>query len=82
MSKRNKTGVPSAGGGCSDPAREVRPDRLPTGASPGEPESGAVPIGVPIPVDDYQALETEAKSAKKPHAPGIAQADPGQSGAS
>jgi hypothetical protein len=79
MASQKKTGVPSAGG-SSDPGQEVRPDELPTGAAPREPAGGAIPIGVPIPVKDHKALETKAKSLKKPPAPGIAQSDPGEAG--
>ena len=76
MSKNKKTGPVPAGGGSSEPGREVRPDDLPA-AAPESCTPGEIPIGSPIPEATRRAIERAAKYAKKPPAPGVAQSDTG-----
>ena len=77
--KRNRpSSSPAAEPGRSDAGREVRPDELP---AEGETEcaGGALPLGLPIPLEHYEALQEDAKR-RKPRDAGIAQEDPGGAG--
>ena len=80
MSKRKNqpSSSPAAQPGCSDAGREVRPSELPAEGAP-ESVGGAVPIGLPIPAEQYEALQRNAKR-HKPGDPGVAQEDPGGAG--
>ena len=76
MSKNKQRPPVPAPGGCSEPGREVVPESVAPDAEPPA-AGGAVPIGIPIPLEHLEALQDDARR-RKPRHPGIAQADPGE----
>ncbi|MGL4549813.1 MAG: hypothetical protein ACRC33_01390 [Gemmataceae bacterium] len=76
MAKKKKVTHPTPPApGCGGPGEEVRPDQVQAEPEAGGPR-GAVPIGLPIPLENYEALQQDAKR-RKPRVPGIAQEDSG-----
>jgi len=78
--KKNKrpSASPAAQPGGSGIGQEVRPNELPAGSDSGC-AGGAVPLGLPIPLEHYEALQEGAKRRKTRHSD-IAQMDPGGAG--
>ena len=71
--KRPDSGPTNSQAGRSEPGKEVRPGELPPTESD---DGGAMPMGLPIPLEHYEALQEIAKR-RKPAPHGHAQEDPG-----
>jgi hypothetical protein len=74
--KKNRPSAPTAAqAGHSDAGQEARPSEHPAERA-SESAGGAVPLGLPIPLEHYKALQEDAKHRKLRH-PDFAQEDPG-----
>jgi hypothetical protein len=73
--KTNRPSAPPAKAGHSDAGQIVRPNEPPAECAT-EGVGGALPLGLPISQEQYQALQEAAKRRKLQH-PGLAQEDPG-----
>ncbi len=62
--------------GSSERAKEVRPGEVPNDHTEAESDSGAVPLGLPISTERYEALQKGAKHRKLDR-PDVTQEDPG-----
>jgi hypothetical protein len=81
MTRKKKTppsSPPAAQPGLSGAGHEVRPEAVPA-TNPSEAPGGAVPIGLPIPLEQYEALQKDLKRRKPAH-PDIAQDDAARGG--